>query len=233
MYVPAIYSSHDDQWPRDVVRRFPLATLVTNGPAMPHATHLPVVPVPGAPQTGPLAGSVMVGHIPRANPHWAALEHGTQGRLIFAGPHGYITPAVYQATPAAPTWNFAAIHLLGTLEPLAGLDATLEVVTHTVEVCEAAFGDGWDPAGSLDHFRAIAPRVGAFRFHVASVESMFKLSQELTEDTRERLIKRLSDSRPGTARDLADLMRAYSPAQPRMLRTVPHTACWLRPGPRR
>jgi len=31
-----------------------------------------------------------------ANPHWAALERGTQGRLIFAGLHGYITPAVYQ-----------------------------------------------------------------------------------------------------------------------------------------
>jgi len=212
MYVPAIYSSHDDHWPRDVVRRFPLATLVTNGPVMPHATHLPAVPEPGAPQTGPLAGSVMVGHIPRANPHWAALERGTQGRLIFAGPHGYITPAVYQTTPAVPTWNFAAIHLLGTLEPLAGLDATLEVVTHTTEVCEAAFGDGWDPAGSLDHFRAIGPGVGAFRFHVASVESMFKLSQELTEDTRDRVITRLSDSRAGTARDLADLMRAYDPA---------------------
>ncbi len=154
----------------------------------------------------------MFGHMNRANPHWAALERGIHARLIFAGPHSYITPALYQATPAAPTWNFAVIHLLGTLEPLAGLDATLEVVTHTVEVIEATVGDGWDPAGSLDYFRSIGPGVGAFRFHVASVESMFKLSQEQSEDTRERVIQRLSNSRAGTARDLAGLMRAYSPA---------------------
>jgi transcriptional regulator len=207
-----MYSCRDDQWPREVVRRFPLATLITNGPVLPHATHLPIVPAPGAPQTGPLAGSVLFGHMPRASPHWAALERGTRGRLIFAGPHGYITPTVYQTTPTASTWNFAVIHLLGTLEPLAGLDATLEVVTRTVEVLEAAFGDGWDPAVSLDHFRSIGPGVGAFRFHVVSVESMFKLSQELSEDTRQRVITWLSKSRAGTARDLADLMRAYGPA---------------------
>jgi transcriptional regulator len=212
VYVPAIYSSHDDEWPREVVRRFPLATLVTNGPVLPHATHLPIVPAPGAPQTGPLAGSVVLGHMNRANPHWAALEGGTHGRLIFAGPHGYITPAVYRVTPAVPTWDFVAIHLLGTLEPLAGLDATMEVVTHTTEVCEATLGDGWDPAGSLDHFRSIGSGVGAFRFHVASVESMFKLSQELSEDARERVIEWLGDSRAGAARDLAELMRANSPA---------------------
>jgi transcriptional regulator len=208
VHVPPIYSSRDDQWPGEVVRRFPLAILVTDGPVLPHATHLPAVPAPGAPRTGPL----MVGHMNRANPHWAALEGGTRGRLIFAGPHGYITPTVYRVTPAVPTWDFVAIHLLGTLEPLAGLDATLEVVTHTTEVCEATLGEGWDPAESLDHFRSIGQAVGAFRFQVDSVESMFKLSQELTEDTRQRLIKRLSDSPAGTARDLADLMRVYGPA---------------------
>lgn len=143
MYVPSVYSSHDDEWPREVVRRFPLAILITNGPGLPHATHLPVVPAPGAPQTGPMAGSVMIGHMNRANPHWAALESGTSGRLIFAGPQGYITPAVYQVSPAVPTWDFAAIHLLGTLEPVAGPGATIDVVTHTTEVCEATLGAGW------------------------------------------------------------------------------------------
>jgi transcriptional regulator len=57
-----------------------------------------------------------------------------------------------------PTWNYVAIHLLGTLEPLPGLEATLEVVTRTVEVIETASGDGWDPGGSLDHFRFMGVR---------------------------------------------------------------------------
>jgi hypothetical protein len=77
-----------------------------------------------------------------------------------------------------------------------------QTVTHTTEVCEVTLGDGSDPAGSLDHFRSIGPGVGAFRFRVTSVQSMLKRSQELSEDSRERLIKRLSDSLAGTARIL-------------------------------
>jgi hypothetical protein len=45
-----------------------------------------------------------------------------------------------------------------------------------------------------------------------SVESILKLSREQDEDIREWGIERLSDSLAGSARDLADLMRAYGPA---------------------
>jgi transcriptional regulator len=207
MFVPAIYGSVSNDWPREIVLRYPLAALATNGPVVPFATHLPAVLAPGAAPNSPLTGSVLMCHMNRANPHWAALDPGTQGRLIFTGPHSYITPTTYRATPAAPTWDFVSVHLLGTVEPLVGLEATLEVVERTVEVFERRFGDRWDPAESRDYFEKIAPGVGAFRFHVEEIESMFKLSQEKSEDILHRVIERLDACPHGSARDLAGLMR--------------------------
>lgn len=226
MYVPSIYRSPDDEWPREVVRRHPLALLVSNGPVVPVATHVPIVAMPEAPTTGPLAGTVLYGHMNRTNPHWAALTPGTPGRLVFTGPQSYITPAVYRTTPAAPTWNFVAVHLLGTVEGLSGIDATLEVVTRTAEVFERCFGEGWDHTPSLGYFRDIGPGVGAFRFRIELVESMFKLSQEKDDHIRERVIDWLTTSSAGCARDLASLMCDYGTAgADRPVESSPH------PGP--
>lgn len=210
MYVPPLYQEQTEAWMRTILEQYPLATFVSNGSAVPYATHLPVIPAPETAPTGPLEGSVMLCHMNRSNPHWAALEDGTQGRLIFAGPHSYITPVDYQVTPASPTWDFVAVHLAGRVEPLDGLEATLEVVTRTAELFEARFGAGWDASSSLDYFRSIGSGVGAFRFHVTSADSMFKLSQEKSEDIRARVIERLATARRGAARDLADLMSQYA-----------------------
>ncbi len=56
MFVPEMYQVPDDGRPLDVVRRYPLATLVSSGPDVPHATHVPVIVPPG---NG--AGSRLVG----------------------------------------------------------------------------------------------------------------------------------------------------------------------------
>jgi transcriptional regulator len=209
VYTPPIYRDESDTRIRDIVEGHPLAVLVTNGPTMPFSTHLPIVTPAGAAQDGPLAGSVVLGHLNRANPHWNALRPGTAGRLIFSGPSSYITPTVYHTTPAAPTWNFVAVHLLGRVEPIDGLDGTLKVVERTADVFEGRFGAGWRQEHSREYFRQIGPGVGAFRFHVESAASMFKLSQEKDEDIRKRVIDWLGDCTRGAARDLATVMRTY------------------------
>ena len=98
----------------------------------------------------------------RANPHWAALETGSVLLLTFTGPHSYVSPTVYEVTPAAPTWNFTSVHVRGVVEKIDSIEETLGVVQSTVRAFEGAFGNGWDMTGSLDYFRSRAA-VGAFR----------------------------------------------------------------------
>ncbi|MEV7939315.1 FMN-binding negative transcriptional regulator [Kitasatospora sp. NPDC088264] len=191
MFVPGQYRPPDGTWMTDLVRANPLALLVTNGAADgPLATHLPVIPEP-APDASDrptdLSGAVLLGHMNKANPQWKALADETAAVLTFTGPHAYVSPTTYAYTPAAPTWNFTAVHLRGRLSKLAPGEETLQVVCSTVEAFEEDHGTGWDMSGSLDYFRRILPAVGAFRFTVTKAEGMFKLSQEQKPEVRERV----------------------------------------------
>ncbi|MFJ2193507.1 FMN-binding negative transcriptional regulator [Kitasatospora sp. NPDC087861] len=214
MFVPECYREPDGSWMAELVRRNPLAQLVTNGPAAdgPRVTHLPVIRDPAMTGDWPpdLSGGLLVGHMNRANPHWAALESGTTALLTFTGPHAYVSPTLYGVTPASPTWNFTAVHVRGVLRKIATIEETLEVVKATVRAFERDFGSElgveWDMTGSLDYFRSIVPAVGAFRFEVTGADGMFKLSQEKEPEIRDRVRQCFAQRDSGRHREAAALM---------------------------
>lgn len=191
MFVPGQYRPPDPAWVRALVLENPLALLTTNGETEPWATHLPVVPAAGdlSDGGGPtgLVGVRLLGHLNRANPHWASLRGGTRGTLVFSGPGAYVSPTWYAVEPAAPTWDFCVVHAHVSIEPLARGDETLEVVRETARRLEDRFGVGWTQDGSLAYFRRILPGVGAFAMSVLAAEGMFKLSQEKDAATRDRI----------------------------------------------
>jgi transcriptional regulator len=194
----------------DLIRDNPLALAVTNGSPEdgPFATHLPVIFDPDASggAGGELTGTTLLGHMNRANPHWAALRSGDVLLLTFTGPHAYVSPTVYEKTPAAPTWNFTAVHVRGVVERIDSTEETLGVVQSTVRAFEGAFGDGWDMTESLDYFRKIVPAVGAFRLKVTGAEGMFKLSQDQPAEVRDRVRKSFGQSACTYKRETAGLM---------------------------
>lgn len=194
----------------DLIRGNPLALAVANGSPEdgPFATHLPVIfdPETSGEGNGELPGATLLGHMNRANPHWAALHTGSVLLLTFTGPHSYVSPTVYEKTPAAPTWNFTAVHVRGVVEKISSIEETLNVVQSTVRAFEGAFGDGWDMTESLGYFRKIVPAVGAFRFTVTGAEGMFKLSQEQPGEVRERVRESFGQSVCTYKRETAALM---------------------------
>jgi transcriptional regulator len=198
----------------DIIFGNPLALLTSAGPPgdSPYATHLPVIPDPAMPAgwadeaPADLGGITLLGHLNRANPHWRTLTEEVAALLVFTGPHGYVSPTVYEVTPAAPTWNFTAVHVHGALTPLPAGEDTLEVVKATVRAFEKDFGNDWDMAGSIDYFRKILPAVGAFRFTVRRAEGMFKLSQEQKPEIRERVRCAFLDDPGAHRRETAALM---------------------------
>src|SRR2546423_223468 len=209
MFVPRPYREPNGSWMVDLIRGNPLALLVTNGGVSgPFATHLPAIPDPR--MTGEwsddLSGAVLLGHMNRANPHWAALEDGSPVLLAFTGPHAYVSPTVYELTPAAPTWDFTSVHVRGVVEKIDPGDETLGVVQSTVRAFEARFGTGWDMSTSIDYFRKIVPAVGAFRVNVTGAEGMFKLSQEQAPEVRDRVRMSFERCEFGRQREVAELM---------------------------
>ncbi|MFF7202184.1 FMN-binding negative transcriptional regulator [Streptomyces sp. NPDC008141] len=214
MFVPRQYREPHRSWMTDVIRNNPMALMTSNGvadgdsPGAPFATHLPVIPNPetGGEWPEDLSGTTLLGHMNRANPHWAALGTGSPVLLVFTGPHAYVSPTVYGTTPAAPTWNFTSVHVHGVMEKLESREETLEVVESTVRAFEGDFGNGWDMSESIGYFHKLAPAVGAFRVRVVRADGMFKLSQEQASEVRERVQRSFADRECGRHQATAKLM---------------------------
>ncbi|MFE7131595.1 FMN-binding negative transcriptional regulator [Streptomyces sp. NPDC057638] len=210
MFVPDVYQVADHTWPRRIIRGYPLATLASNGPLTPLATHVPVIlPEEERKDTGSLVGVELIGHMNRSNPHWASLVDGAPARLLFHGPYGYVTPAVYETNPASPTWDFTSVHVNGRIRLVDDTEETLGIVAQTARTLEETFGDKWDVESSLEYFRTIVHGVGAFYLQVERVDSMFKLSQEKSPAIQERVIQRFEESDEGCHRSLATMMRGF------------------------
>ncbi|WP_405783794.1 FMN-binding negative transcriptional regulator [Streptomyces sp. NBC_00859] len=210
MFVPPQYSEPNGSWMVDLMRRYPLALCVTGGGAdhVPFATHLPVIRDPQVSHdwTDDLSGASLLGHMNLKNPHWAALQDGAPVLLVFTGPHAYVSPVVYEKTPAAPTWDFTAVHVRGTVEKVEASEDTLEVVKATVRAFEGDVGMGWDMTESEGYFRELVPGVGAFRVAVTGAEGMFKLSQEQEPHIRARVQESFAQRSCGRHRETAELI---------------------------
>jgi transcriptional regulator len=205
VFVPRIHRQPDERWTAELIRSNPLALLVSadTRTSSVHATHLPLIPDPAA--AGDPADIVLLGHMNRTNPHWAAID-ATEALAVFTGPHAYVSPTVYQTSPAAPTWNFTALHACGSVERLDQGDDTLAVVMSTVDAFEERFGAGWDKSGSVGYFRKILPAVGAFRIRVRQTEAMFKLSQEQPPEIRDRVQRAFAGQVTGLQPEVATMM---------------------------
>lgn len=216
MFVPQHYRTEDRRWPVRIVQDNPLALLMSarDGQA-PFASHVPVIVLPRQREelerTGSWQGAVLHGHMNRANPHWKSLADGQPAGLVFQGPAGYVSPAVYNTSPAVPTWNFTAVHVQGRLKLVEDEEATLGVVSATARQLEERFGARWTVEPSVGHFRQILPGVGAFELHVEKCDSMFKLSQEKEHEVRHAVMDWCARSPRGRSNDLAAVMRDYYP----------------------
>ncbi|PXY25909.1 hypothetical protein BAY59_20305 [Prauserella coralliicola] len=192
----------------ELVRRHPFALLVSAPTAgAPVATHLPVVFPQGQPLPGSWEGATLLGHLARANPQWRDLA-GREVLLVFSGPDGYVSPTAYGYTPAVPTWNYAAVHLTGTVELVDGPAGTLDVVEQTVLALESQRDPSWDLTSSREKFASLVEHVVAFRVRVRTARSVFKLSQDMPADVRQRVRADVSETAPG-GEALAAMMRRY------------------------
>ena len=179
MYTPGFNQVTDRAVLIEAMRAYSFAILI--GPRSEAAgglvaTHLPLV-VKDEGEHG-----LLEGHFARANRHWQALA-GRDTLAVFAGPHSYVSPALYVDPLSVPTWNYIAVHAYGTLELVddeAGKEALLAGLIH---VHEPAFAEKWR-AMPGDFRRSMLAGIVGFRIAIQRIEGKFKLSQNRDEAER-------------------------------------------------
>jgi transcriptional regulator len=164
VYIPKHFIG-DEAAGREVIARFPFATLVTTTAEGPHVTHLPLLLDDD--------GRALIGHVARPNPHWPALADG-RTVAIFHGPHAFVSRGWYR-DPAdnVPTWNYAVVHAIAGPARLADAAQTRAAVLLLTARFEAP---GLPPIGE-DKLARLLNGIVAFHLPIERLEVKLKMSQ--------------------------------------------------------
>lgn len=203
MYIPASFVESDTTTLHDFIDGHGFATLVSHQEGEPFASHLPLLLDRKAGPKG-----MLVGHMARANPQWQQAD-GQPVLAIFHGPHAYISPSWYEDQNVVPTWNYVAVHAVGTLRVVENRDRLREIVRKTVEFYEGPRAEPWSVEGPDPEFldRLLQAIVG-FEIPIDRLEGKWKLSQNHSAERQEKVIRQLRDSGGADETRIAELMTA-------------------------
>lgn len=170
-----------------LVEAFPLAWIVSHGPAGFGTAVMPLLPEPG--EDGAIAA--LFGHIPLGHPQVPLLRETPRALILFQGPNAYVSPALVSRPGWAPTWNFTVAAFTVDVEFVPA--ETDEALRRLVARMEADRPDPWTSARMGPRYAELAARVVAFRAHVRAVEARFKHGQDEDPLVFDEIVRGLAD----------------------------------------
>ena len=182
-YPPPHHQDHDKEHMIEVVKQYPLATVISVLDGSPLVTHMPLIYRE--------ADGKLIGHIDIYNPQTPLMKDNNDITVIFSGPQCYISPTVYTTTQL-PTWNYIKVHLKGkviAIESKEALKQSLITMTEFLEQPEHQYilePDNPRMEAALDYIKM-------FEITIHEWEGKFKLSQDKktadTSNARDELIR--------------------------------------------
>lgn len=185
-YPPKYHLDDNQNHLIEVIKTYPLATVISVNNNEPLITHLPLI----------FDNGKLIGHIDIYNPQAELLKDSNEVTLIFSGPQCYISPSIY-STAQFPTWNYIKVHLKGKVKAIESKTALKQSLITMTEFLEAP-----------DHKYVLEPDnsrldrnldyIKMFEITITDWEGKFKLSQDKkpkdTEAARSELIRVNQDS---------------------------------------
>lgn len=184
MYIPKIFQEQDVSRIYDFIREFSFATIVSSGTTGPIATHTPLM------LQFKEDKPVLVGHIALANEQKNFLVNGSGALCIFQGPHAYISPRWYTEMKA-PTWNYRAVHVQGTVTVLGGGD-----IQRVMSAIIDRYESGRDQPIRIEdiplkELEEDMQGIHVFEVAVEDMQAAEKLSQDANEPSYKNIINHL------------------------------------------
>ncbi len=200
MFVPPAFAETDPAKLAEFIERNSFGLLVTHMHARPLATHIPFLLDR---DRGPMG--TLVGHVARANPQWQDAA-GQIALVVFSGPHHYISPSWYEAEQVVPTWNYAAVHVYGSLRTIEDRSELWRIVARTIQRYESGSARPWRLQPDDPIVDRLLPHIVGFEVQIERWEGKFKLSQNQPPERRRRVVKELESLGTPAALTMAQLM---------------------------
>ena len=200
MYLPPAFEQSDLAACHGLIEANGFGTLVSVSGGVPVATHIPFVLERERGTHGTL-----VGHMARANPQCELLN--AEALVVFQGPHAYVSPSWYEAAPAVPTWNYAAVHAYGTPTILDDPTPVRKALARLADVHERGRATTWTFDSLPDEFVDDMIRgIVAFDIPIARFDGKWKFSQNRSSADRQGVIEGLRAERDPMPGAVAEMM---------------------------
>jgi len=195
----------------ELVRRNPLATLVSLGSDGLVATHLPLLW-----DADPAPYGTLRGHFARPNPHARLAPSPVDTLAIFGGPDAYVSPSWYPSKhehgKVVPTWNYAVVHAYGPLRLIDDVDWLRALVTRLTDHEEAAFDRPWRVTDApADYVDALLKGIVGVEIEVRRLEGKWKLGQNRPDADQDGTIAGREARGDAASLALAAAKRAATP----------------------
>ncbi len=194
MYLRPAFVETDIDKIEALVRAHHFGVLVTQGANGMDASHIPFA----VQRDGDTL--VLLGHLAKPNKQCAQFTGG-EALAIFSGPHAYIAPSWYKTQPSVPTWDYVAVHVHGTLEPM-------DDHTDMLDLLAAEDPGQFDVRTLTERYRdAMFAGIRSFRLVATRIEAQWKMSQNRSVDDRLGVIAALrAQGQDDVATIIADML---------------------------
>lgn len=165
MYPPNIHQDNNKQHLIEVIKSYPLATVISVKDEQSVITHAPLILI---------NNDTLVGHMDVNNPQVELLKDNRNVTCIFSGPNCYISPSIYK-TQQLPTYNYVNVHLKGTVIEISNpehIKQSLIAMTAFLEPDNKYVLDANNPS-----MAKYLPYIVGFKIAITQWEGKFKLSQ--------------------------------------------------------
>lgn len=199
MYIPEFNRLTDRNEIVDFMKQFSFATIISARNNLPVATPLPFLINIKDEQI------ILTSHFAKANDHWKDIENN-QVLIIFSEPHAYISPANYTKELNVPTWNYISVHAYGKGKLITESEIVAKILECTIDNYESAYRQQWDNFPE-EYKSKMSKGIVAFEIVVTEVKAKKKLSQNRSEEEKQRIIESLSESEDSNERQIAAFMK--------------------------
>lgn len=180
-YPPPHHQDNDRAHLIEVIKRYPLAMLISVDDHKPVISHLPLI----------YNDDKLIGHLDRYNPQAALLKGGREVTVVFTGPQCYISPSIYSSSQL-PTYNYIRVHLQGTVQEISDPQHIMDSMIEMTSILEGPSPDYvLEPDNPM--MAKLIDYVKGFKIEITQWEGKFKLSQDKSaedmEQAKEELIR--------------------------------------------
>ncbi len=200
MYTPSFFEVNDPQLIRTFVEENSFGLIVSsNDGSSIQETFTPFLYATGT--------NNLLGHMARANPHWKEWNGNRRVKIIFQGPHCYVSPNYYSTSTNVPTWNYTAVSMEGEVEIVDDLTEQKAFMHWLVDKHEQNLPQPWRFDETNEQFMKLFSAVVFFRVRITNTTAKFKLNQNKENSDRLAVVNQLSKSDSPFERKVAALIQ--------------------------